>query len=353
MLLKSCLTALFVILGFVILFTVPLRIVYAQNGNSTQFTPNVIQSDLPGVNPDSDPRYIAERTVKPKLKLDVKPKTKPKFKPKIKKLLPRITQTPTLEVRQLGGEFEKWGDSMTINYPQKLLFRWGNARSNATSAQWQVSLKPFPHGSAPLEYPLLKRGSLSKVPQKGKVNWFRIDFAKFLSKRPPSTPKFYFVRLVQLGANKKPVGVPSLPVTIVYRKPAPAGTIYLDSAHIISLSQSSGIIYGPPSGVSGGSMNNKNSLVISYSYDLNTEDTADIRQWLLLESGSVAKNNFWTYAPIKKGVGSATTRATITCKENGPKTTQIKAIKIKITHGGNVLFQGTKPLPAGIYFRCP
>ena len=212
--------------------------------------------------------------------------------------------------------------------------------------------KAVPRRKRPLRTACVGRGFLPQVPQKDKVVWFYIDFSEFVPSSPPSTPKEYYVRIVILGANNKQVGWPSLPVTIVYQKPAKPGPIYLDSVQVTGISLSSGVIFGPPYDATSAMLNNDNSLEISYSYDLNTEDKAVIRQWLLLENGTVAPNNFWTYAPIKKGVGKATTRATIKCNKGDQGETLIKAIKVKLTHKSVVLYEGTKPLPAGIKFRC-
>ncbi len=287
-----------------------------------------------------------------RIKTDVFKKSKSKVKQVNPKLFKTIKISPKLEVQRLSGEFEQWGISMTINFPQSLKFRSDYAGSTANSAMWQVSEKQFPAGNAPLEQPVLEEGFLPQVPQKDKVVWFYIDFSEFVPSSPPSTPKEYYVRIVTLGANNKQVGWPSLPVTIVYQKPAKPGPIYLDSVQVTGISPSSGVIFGPPYDATSATLNNDNSIEISYIYDLNTEDEAVIRQWLLLENGTVAPNNFWTYAPIKKGVRKATTRATIKCKKGDQGETLIKAIKVKLTHKSAVLYEVTKPLPAGINFKC-
>ncbi len=130
---------------------------------------------------------------------------------------PNIVIRPKLEVRVLSGEFEKWGNSITIQKPDSLTFRWGYFGSAAKSALWYLSDKPFDSSEKPN---FLKRGQIKYIPEHGKFGLFNIKLSDYLPPNPFNGPRSYYARVVPLNEKFFPIESPSLPVVITYKKPA-------------------------------------------------------------------------------------------------------------------------------------
>lgn len=256
-----------------------------------------------------------------------------------------------LEVQRFSGDFTDWGDSLTIHSPQKLTFRWATKNPNATSGMWQVNDRLFrPSDSSPHLAKVLTFGSLPETLAGGNPTHFTIDFAQIIKELPATAPKNYYVRAIPLSNTGQPLGQSFPVVTITYGKAPPGTTFQFDTLKVVSVAPSGGTLQGPPENAQ--ALNATNSIEIVYSYEVNTEDAAEVRQWLLLEGGGVAQNNFWFSSSVKKGKGTVKTRATIKCAPKGQKPTAIKGIDYKLTRSGTVLAEGTKSIP-GVTFTCP
>jgi len=146
----------------------------------------------------------------------------PSTRPKI-----TLSSTTKLEVLTLGSpgkDFEEWGSSHTISSPGNLWFRWSTQDQGAGAARWEVTDKPIvPLATLAQQPKLLASGPLAQVPAAGKVSLFQIDFSKFAPATPPqgSQSHVYYVRVVPLDAQNKPVGMPSVSRKITYVAPAP------------------------------------------------------------------------------------------------------------------------------------
>ena len=127
--------------------------------------------------------------------------------------------TFNLEVQQLGGGFEKWGNTMTVNSPENLRFRMRTLLPGTVSAQWQLADKLFqwsdPSGQST---GLIASGPAGPAPAKGKIGVFHIDLADYLPSSPPNSPATYYVRVVGQDANNQYAAKPSAWVTITYQK---------------------------------------------------------------------------------------------------------------------------------------
>jgi hypothetical protein len=147
---------------------------------------------------------------------------------------PLVTKTK-LEVKQFSKEFEQWVKTITITSADKLTFRWSTDEGSAKRGVWKVSDKPVSFGStmsaaaaALQQQPnVISSGSAGSVSTNGKIVTFEIDFALFAPKNPPPTPRTYWVFLTPTSGvgrinqgSGQPVGIPSVPVKVVYRKPS-------------------------------------------------------------------------------------------------------------------------------------
>ena len=133
---------------------------------------------------------------------------------------PPVTKTK-LEVKEFSGDFEQWKKTLQINSAEKVTFRWSTSELNTASAIWQVSDKPFSSGpqTTVAQAPhVIASGVLGQVPIPGHVSMFDINFAQFAPKSPPSTPLSYWVFIETKSSRQQPVGLPSAPVKIVYKK---------------------------------------------------------------------------------------------------------------------------------------
>ena len=127
-----------------------------------------------------------------------------------------IVIRPKLNVQILSGEFEKWGDSVTVQTPDLMTFRWAYYGSAAKSAEWQLSDIPFDSDNKPA---LFEKGLINYIPEYGKFGLFKIKLSNYLPPKPFSYPSNYYVRIITLNEKMTSIESPSSPVTITYRKP--------------------------------------------------------------------------------------------------------------------------------------
>jgi hypothetical protein len=136
-------------------------------------------------------------------------KRQPTAKPPQK---PNIT---SLQVQVLGGELAQWGSQKWLEMPESVRFRWAT-NAKATSAQWQLSDKPF-STDASLPASVLAKGAVTSVALKGQQSVFTINLAKFLPKAATIATTKYYVRVVPLNDTQES-GSPSAAVTLKYGK---------------------------------------------------------------------------------------------------------------------------------------
>lgn len=132
---------------------------------------------------------------------------------------PPVTKT-RLEVQEFSKEFAQWGKSLTISTPGRLTFRWMTDEANIALATWTVANKPASSSGVSAAVPapkVIRSGNLRKAPAKGHVAMFDIDFAQFAPKKPPQTPRTYWVFVTLKNVLGQAVGKSSVPVKIVYR----------------------------------------------------------------------------------------------------------------------------------------
>jgi hypothetical protein len=133
---------------------------------------------------------------------------------------PPVTKTK-IEAQEFSGDFQNWVKLLTITTPDTVTFHYSTNEPDAVSAIWQVSDKPFSTGSAmtPGQAPhVIASGALGKVPAPGHVSQFDINFKQFAPATPPTAPLNYWVFIVTKNSRNLPVGLPSVPVKIVYHK---------------------------------------------------------------------------------------------------------------------------------------
>ena len=265
----------------------------------------------------------------------------------------KVIVKPTLQVMELSGDIVKWTNSLSINSPQIIKFRVLNNNPNATSFIWQASTEPYPqYDNKPHFSGVIKRGLIESLNPPGKITIFKIGFSSFIADASKSVAEYY-VRIVFRDADRKYIGLPSLPVKINYQIQSMFSPVTLDSLQMLEVSPSAGVIYGPIDKPEGQVLNEQNSIEIIYGYDLKSETDAEIRHWLLLDQdGRVAQNNHWYSVPISKGQGQEGVRATIKCKSIRERITVIKGVRYLMTNKDNILYDGTEMFPASIEFRC-
>ncbi len=148
---------------------------------------------------------------------------------------PPATKTK-LEAQEFSKEFATWVKTLTITSAEKLTFRWSTQEVAANGGVWKVSDKPVSFGStmttavatALQQQPhVISSGSAGRPAATGNPLTFEIDFALFAPKTPPPTPRTYWIFVTPISgrgpvgqAGVRTVGLPSVPVKIVYRKPS-------------------------------------------------------------------------------------------------------------------------------------
>lgn len=122
---------------------------------------------------------------------------------------PGRVDVPVLEVRQSGGEFERWGRELSVDAPKAEVFRWGTRAAGVVSGTWKVMDGP-PGSSAEV----LGTGSAGRAPGSGRVSLFRIDFTRVFPSGPrPGTSYWVVVEPVDASGRK---GLTSMPVRMTY-----------------------------------------------------------------------------------------------------------------------------------------
>jgi hypothetical protein len=248
---------------------------------------------------------------------------------------------PKLQVQQFSGDFAKWVTMVQVDVKQKMRFRWMPRLKHSGYAMILVR-GGHPSGR------VLRKLKLNNVPQPKTWGQFFLNPFQTGSKRPETL--YVSVRLWK-GSNQA-ASAPSPSVKIVYKKPSTTVTQFkLDTLRVVRVSPA-GPITGPP--MSSNVLNGTNALKITYYYDLVTENSAEIRQWLVLKKGSVAHHNFWFVKHItQKGRGQVTNLATIRCQTPSQNETHIYGVKYKLLYKGRTLAEGVKMFGQPIRFRCP
>jgi len=252
---------------------------------------------------------------------------------------------PKLEVREFSGDFEKWSKSIVRNEPGKLTFRWTTSMTKAKSARVEVR-----EGAQ-----LKSSKSLPSIPQPGQWQIFTLNYFSF--RQTPKGIHTYTVRVVLYDDKFKQIGKPSNPVTITFNPtPQKKQKFTFDTLEVLSITPSGGTVTGPPAkNIKPGMLNSQNSIAITYKYNLVSEDTADIRQWLLEKGSKIASNNYWYFTRVYKNKpqGQATNRATILCNSDSQPEVVVTGIKYGFYAKNNKLVERIKTLPTPIHFRCP
>lgn len=133
---------------------------------------------------------------------------------------PPVTKTK-IEAQEFSGDFQNWVKLLTITTPDTVTFHFSTSEPGAVSAIWQISDKSFSTGSAMTagQGPhVIASGALGKVPAPGHVSQFDINFKQFAPATPPTVPLNYWVFIVTKNSRNLPVGLPSVPVKIIYHK---------------------------------------------------------------------------------------------------------------------------------------
>ncbi|MEN8154573.1 MAG: hypothetical protein ABFR75_11190 [Acidobacteriota bacterium] len=259
-----------------------------------------------------------------------------------KSAIKAIALPPKLRVEEFGGEFAKWVTQMTITSKKVLRFRWSSSQSGVTFATVDVR-RGSKYG------PRVLKKDLNNIPGPGKVAVFSIDPLA----NQGGSPIILFASIRLWKAEGQPVGSVSNQVKIIFKNPTLQITQFqLDRLKLLKVTPSPGKhITGPPA--SNQSLNNGNSVRLTYFYELNTETSAEIRQWPILQNGSIAPNNNWTYETVQKGKGQVTNLANIFCNTPDQAVTRIYGVKYKMMHNGKTLVEKKKMFTRPFFFRCP
>lgn len=152
------------------------------------------------------------------------------------KAVPLAPVVPKLEVREFSGDFAQWGVKAALSKGGLVReFRWAASRRPA-AARYEISVYPFPSPSLYQPVTPLVASVPIAVPAAG-GGAFSIDFAPALqqvygSSAPAGHARFY-VRLVMLGADQKPLSPASNTAVLEYAPPAPGSS--LDQTMVLRL----------------------------------------------------------------------------------------------------------------------
>lgn len=153
-----------------------------------------------------------------------------------KKVTPLAPIVPKLEVREFSGDFAQWGTHAALSTGGlQREFRWTASRRPA-AARYEISRYPFPSPSTYQPTSPLEASVPLPVPASG-AGSFTIDFAPALQQifgtsAPPEHARFY-VRVVLLAADQKPLSPVSNTATLDYTPPAPGTS--LDQTMVLRL----------------------------------------------------------------------------------------------------------------------
>jgi len=131
----------------------------------------------------------------------------------------QLVSKTKLEVKEFSGEFERWVKSRVLESAGTVAFRWSTNEPGVASATYEVTDTPGGFGVALASQTpnIVATGTAGPVPAKGLFTRFAINFATFVSKTPPASPKRYYVRVATRNALNQAVGKPSSQVTIPYQ----------------------------------------------------------------------------------------------------------------------------------------
>jgi hypothetical protein len=150
--------------------------------------------------------------------------------------------SPHLEIREFGGEFERWSKAVTVSAPGVEVFRWSTLASGTVAARWSVMDGPPGSGAS-----VLGSGSAGSAPEPGSVTAFRIDFSQLFQAGPPARGATYWVVLEPLDAARQ-AGPISAPVQVTYAGQVDIGAFAGREADIVaqkpmSLSNTSKLVF--------------------------------------------------------------------------------------------------------------
>jgi hypothetical protein len=123
-----------------------------------------------------------------------------------------------LQVRQLGGDFTTWGNSLSMTTPHTTTFRFSTDHADATSGFWQLSEEPF--GPEPAEDTATGFLGVAAAPP-GQVAQFTINLQSYLPDEPVQSPRTYYVRIYLVLPGWELANPPSNTVQITITPPGP------------------------------------------------------------------------------------------------------------------------------------
>ena len=257
-------------------------------------------------------------------------------KPKIKVLPPK------LYVEAFSGEFAKWVTVMTAESKREFRFKWINRAAGLSHAMAEVR-KDGPGGV------IIQQRRINHVPNPGKLSIFKLN--PFLQAGGYSPTVYVTIRMYK--ANNQLYGPPSNFVRIKYKKNTqPITQLQLDRLRFLRVNPSPGTHINCPPG-SNKTLKSGNSIELTYFYELNTEVSGEVRQWLITKSGSVAANNYWNYSVVQKGKGQVTNRATIFYDNPAQPVVKIYGVKYVLTQNGKELVEKKHMFSRPFFFKSP
>ena len=154
----------------------------------------------------------------------------------------------TLKVTQNTGDFINWVNEITVNSPQKVTLLSTTQEPGVKAARYEVSTTPWPVTLSPAvsQANVIASGPLP-VGNSGNVGQFQIDLAKFIPATPPQNALRYYVRVISLGTQDKPLGLASPAVRLTYKKNTNAPVQFgpnavFPSVEIVSYEEQIGVV---------------------------------------------------------------------------------------------------------------
>jgi hypothetical protein len=152
------------------------------------------------------------------------------------KATPMAAIVPKLEVREFSGDFAQWGAKAALSKGGlQRDFRWTASRRPA-AARYEISAYPFPAQTAYQPVAPLVASVPLTVPASG-AGAFTIDFAPALQQifgtSAPADHARFYVRVVLLGPDQKPLSPVSNTAVLEYSPPAPGTS--LDQTMVLRL----------------------------------------------------------------------------------------------------------------------
>lgn len=152
------------------------------------------------------------------------------------KSTPLAPIVPKLEVREFSGDFAQWGSAAALTKGGlQREFRWTASRRPA-AARYEISVYPFPSQTTYQPATPLLASLALPVPVSG-AGTFSIDFTPALQQifgtSTPADHARFYVRVVLLGADSKPLSPVSNTAVLEYSPPAPGTS--LDQTMVLRL----------------------------------------------------------------------------------------------------------------------